>query len=216
MASVPTSTSAIPANGLARSQWNRRQRMLDAAAELALAGGFAGVQMREVARIADVALGTLYRYFPSKEHLLVALLVRQLEEMRVRFQRRPPKGDDPHQRVVSYLMRATRIMEEEPEVTMAMTRALMAADATMTDEVADAQRVMADMIVEAMHPDVPDPAPEEHDIARVIQRVWLGAFVAWTGGRATVAQVREDLRLAADLLLLPRDSVAAERPEARR
>ena len=42
--------------------------------ELAAEGGYDAVQMREVAERADVALGTLYRYFPSKVHLLVAAM----------------------------------------------------------------------------------------------------------------------------------------------
>ena len=41
---------------------------------LASKGGFDAVQMRAVAEQADVALGTLYRYFPSKIHLLVSAL----------------------------------------------------------------------------------------------------------------------------------------------
>ena len=56
---------------LARSQAARRRRVLDAALQLAAEGGFDGVQMRDVAAAADVALGTVYRYFSSKERLLL-------------------------------------------------------------------------------------------------------------------------------------------------
>ena len=56
------------------AQRDRRRRILDATVALASKGGFDAVQMRAVAEQADVALGTLYRYFPSKIHLLVSAL----------------------------------------------------------------------------------------------------------------------------------------------
>ena len=56
------------------AQRERRARILDAAVALAAKGGFEQMQMRAVAERADVALGTLYRYFPSKIHLLVSAL----------------------------------------------------------------------------------------------------------------------------------------------
>ena len=59
------------ATSLTQSQNARLTRMLEVTAELALEGGWDAVQMREVAHRAEVALGTLYRYFPSKEYLLV-------------------------------------------------------------------------------------------------------------------------------------------------
>ena len=58
------------------AQRDRRKRILDATIALASKGGFEAVQMRAVAEKADVALGTLYRYFPSKIHLLVSGLAR--------------------------------------------------------------------------------------------------------------------------------------------
>src|SRR5882757_6205154 len=67
------------------AQRARRRRILHAAAELATEGGFDAVQMREVAERADVALGTLYRYFPSKIHLLVSVLADEMEELRARM-----------------------------------------------------------------------------------------------------------------------------------
>ncbi len=62
------------------AQRERRRRILGATIALTSQGGFDAVQMRAVAERADVALGTLYRYFPSKIHLLVSALARQFEE----------------------------------------------------------------------------------------------------------------------------------------
>ena len=53
------------------AQRERRKRILDATLAIASKGGYEAVQMRAVAERADVAVGTLYRYVPSKVHLLV-------------------------------------------------------------------------------------------------------------------------------------------------
>ncbi|NED28139.1 TetR family transcriptional regulator, partial [Streptomyces anulatus] len=66
---------------LTERQRERRRRILGATARLACRGGFEAVQMREVAESSQVALGTLYRYFPSKVHLLVATMHDQLERL---------------------------------------------------------------------------------------------------------------------------------------
>ena len=79
-------TSATETPG-SNAQRERRRRILDATIALADEGGFDAVQMREVADDADVALGTLYRYFPSKIHLLVTALGRRV---------RPGGGAVPH------------------------------------------------------------------------------------------------------------------------
>ena len=80
----------VTANGtLTESQQARRTRMLQAAEELAVQGGWDGVQMREVAQRAEVALGTLYRYFPSKEHLLVSVMLDEVGQLADRLSVRP-------------------------------------------------------------------------------------------------------------------------------
>lgn len=63
------------------AQRERRKRILDATLTLASKGGYEAVQMRAVAERADVAVGTLYRYFPSKVHLLVSALAREFERI---------------------------------------------------------------------------------------------------------------------------------------
>src|SRR5436190_21841973 len=90
------------------AQRDRRKRILDATVALASKGGFDAVQMRAVAEQADVALGTLYRYFPSKIHLLVSALARQFEETEATLGRRVIPGQTPADRVEHVLTRATR------------------------------------------------------------------------------------------------------------
>ncbi|HRK48728.1 MAG TPA: TetR family transcriptional regulator, partial [Nocardioides sp.] len=75
-----SSTNSLSVDELgSAAQRDRRKRILDATIALATQGGFDAVQMRAVAEQADVALGTLYRYFPSKIHLLVSALAREFE-----------------------------------------------------------------------------------------------------------------------------------------
>src|SRR6476646_6389976 len=99
---------------LTASQAARRERVIQAALELGAAGGYDAVQMRTVADTAGVALGTIYRYFSSKDHLLAAALVEWVDDLERRVGQRPPRGTTTAARVVSVLRRATKAMESQP------------------------------------------------------------------------------------------------------
>jgi AcrR family transcriptional regulator len=64
------------------------QRVLDAAWDLLHAGGYAGLNLDEVAERAAVAKTTLYRRWPTKDHLVVAVAARLLGEVPI-----PDSGD---------------------------------------------------------------------------------------------------------------------------
>jgi AcrR family transcriptional regulator len=155
--------------------------------------------MRTVAERADVALGTLYRYFPSKIHLLVSALARELERYLERLERRPVPGETPYDRVLYVLGRATRSMQREPMLTEAMTRAFMFADPSAANEVNTVARLMERMFTRAMHEG--EPSADDMAIARVIGDVWLSNLVAWVTRRASADDVSNHLELAARLLL---------------
>src|SRR6185503_20502681 len=73
----------------------RRRRLVESAVALAEEGGYDAVQMRDVAARAEVALGTLYRHFSSKDQLLLAALAEQAATLRDRLHNRPPRGATP-------------------------------------------------------------------------------------------------------------------------
>jgi AcrR family transcriptional regulator len=181
------------------AQRDRRRRILDATLGLASKGGYDAVQMRTVAERADVALGTLYRYFPSKIHLLVSALVRELERTKDKLDRTPIPGDTPYERTLFVLGRVTRAMQREPQLTEAMTRAFMFADPSAATEVNTVARLMEDIFTTAMHEG--EPSADDRATARVIGDVWLSNLVAWVTRRASANDVLNHLELAARLLM---------------
>ena len=192
---VPSSSAP---NALARNQAARRRRVLDAALRLA-EQGFDGVQMRDVATEANVALGTVYRYFTSKERLLLEAMVEQIGTLADRLEADPPAGDTPADRVVDVLARATASLQRHPEVTAAMVRACGSAQPSEADMVRRVTEAMTGIITAAMHEG--RPSPRDLAVARALQQVWLSALVGWVGGVDDAPRVTTDLEAAAHLLL---------------
>ncbi|MFZ5847452.1 MAG: cholesterol catabolism transcriptional regulator KstR [Actinomycetota bacterium] len=188
------------------AQRDRRKRILDATIALASKGGFDAVQMRAVAERADVALGTLYRYFPSKIHLLVSALAREFEQANTNFDRRPIPGDTAPDRVMYVLSRTTRALQRDPNLTEALTRAFMFADASVANEIHVVGMHVTRMLMRAMrNPDATsdqiEPTEDDIAIAKVIGDVWLASLVQWVTGRASAGDVSKSMDVAVRLLL---------------
>jgi len=185
------------------AQRDRRKRILDATIALASKGGFEAVQMRAVAEKADVALGTLYRYFPSKIHLLVSGLARELERGQDRAERVAVPGDTAYDRLLVVLSRITRAMQRDPNLTEAMTRAFMFADASASSEVDTVAKLIERTFTHALHGGTitGEPSEEDRAIARVIGDVWLSNLVAWVTRRASARDVADRLELTVRLLV---------------
>jgi AcrR family transcriptional regulator len=197
---ITAGTSALTEDDLGSdAQRDRRKRILDATIALAMQGGYDAVQMRAVAENADVALGTLYRYFPSKIHLLVSGLAREFEQAQEKLDRKQIPGETPNERVLFVLSRVTRMLQRYPELTEAMTRAFMFADASAAGEVDMVGRLMEQMFARAMSDG--EPTAENLAIARVIGDVWLSNLVAWVTRRASASDVAARLELTVRLLL---------------
>lgn len=109
-----------PAKAGNPSQAARRQRIVEAALALLQDRPFDQIQIREVAESADVALGTLYRYFPSKEQLFAHVLL----EWSRRFEpgrRRGPAPETDAERLVAVLRQAARAFERHPHFFQLIT-----------------------------------------------------------------------------------------------
>ncbi|MFJ8430270.1 TetR family transcriptional regulator [Kitasatospora sp. NPDC094019] len=198
-APLPAAPAAPP---LTARQAERRRRILRTATVLAARGGYDAVQMREVAEGAQVALGTLYRYFPSKVHLLVAVMLEQLHGLQEQVRRHPPTEREPAPRVAETLTRAFHALQREPLLAEAMVRALSFADRSVGAEVDQVSAATGQLILDAIGQSGP-PTGSQRAAVRVIEHTWHAALVAWLSGRASIAEVRADLHTAARLLSLP-------------
>jgi AcrR family transcriptional regulator len=187
-----------PAPVLTKSQAARRDRVIRAALDLAADGGYDAVQMRDVATRAEVALGTIYRYFPSKDALLLAVMVQWLGDLEQRVTRHPPAGDTTVERIMDVLTRALRAMDRDPALTAAVIGAMTAGDPASVTAINEVTRAMA-RILQSAFPDDVDPALEA-SAAKVLGHVWWSATISWANGMGDVDWVAGELREASELM----------------
>ena len=188
----------MSAEALTTSQAARRQRVLVSALDLASDGGYDAVQMRDVATSAGVALGTIYRYFPSKDALLAAAMVEWMEDLERRVTQRGPRGDTTAERVYDVLRRAVATMERQPKLAEAVITALTSDDPGAGKASISTTDVMTRVMLQAFPEDV-DPSLEAA-IAKVLGHVWFSSLVAWKNGVGDMAWMAEELRIACDLI----------------
>ncbi|MBP2703363.1 helix-turn-helix transcriptional regulator [Microbispora sp. RL4-1S] len=181
-----------------RSQRQRRRRILQAAAALASRGGVEAMQMRTVAERAGVALGTLYRYFPSKMDLVVAVVSEEIDLLEASIERRPPGAATPAGRAVDVLMRATRGLMREPELADALIRSLV-----MSEVEAPFGDRMAGLLLRVAGGGlmVENASEEQFGLASSLSGVWVQELLEMLHGRRTYDQIQRRIELAASRLL---------------
>ncbi|MGI8710093.1 MAG: TetR family transcriptional regulator [Acidimicrobiales bacterium] len=177
----------------------RRDRVIRAALELGASGGYDAVQMRDVANTAGVALGTIYRYFSSKDHLLAAAMVEWVHDLERRVAQRPPKGETVAERVIDVLRRASRAMEREPKLSAAVVTALLSPDAGAAACQEDVAASMTGILASALGSDF-DPAFQTQ-ITRTLGHVWFSSLIGWVNGWSGIAKVADEVQLATHLVL---------------
>lgn len=188
----------LSAQDLTVSQAARRQRVIDAALALGSEGGYEAVQMRDVARTAGVALGTIYRYFTSKDHLLAAAMVDWSSDLERRIAQRRPTNGSTADAVVDVIRKATRPMERDPRLAAAMVQA----GASNEPSVAACQQQTTDTIERVLTAAMDGTEPDRKvRAARVLTHVWNSSILRWANGSEAVGQIGDDLEDAARLLL---------------
>ncbi len=183
---------------LTAAQDARRRRMLREVSALAAEGGYESVQMRDVAARADVAIGTLYRYFPSKEYLVASVMEAEVGALAADLEARPARGNSAGERVLAVLGRANHALLARPNVSIAQIRALVSGN----DEVAEVVKTVTDamraLIVAAMEA---EPTDESIDVADTLFDVWLAALVGWISGMTEADEVQRKLARTVKQLL---------------
>jgi AcrR family transcriptional regulator len=184
----------------------RARRIVASAIELAEQGGFEAVRLRDVAAHADVALGTLYRRFRSKEDLLLAALEQAIADHEKRLLQKPPSGRTRIERVTNFFRGATGSLCRRPNLARAMIRAVATGDHELTQKMAAFHERVNDLAAMSLcGAKVPGegvaPTEEDRVVARSLQMVWFASLVGWSGGVHGQSAIVEQTRAAAELML---------------
>lgn len=180
----------------------RTQRIIDTAIDLAERDGYGAVRLRDVASQADVALGTVYRRFSSKEDILVAALEQEIERLAVEVGSVPPEGDTALTRLDAFFRLGTQRLLAKPNLARALLRAVASGDEGVAERVASFHSVMTDMIIAALHHGDPDSATDDECVAAfVLQQVYFTSLVGWSGGLHDEDSITVQVITAAELML---------------
>jgi AcrR family transcriptional regulator len=104
-----------PASRTERQQQRTRRQLLDAGRSLIAAKGVAGLRIQEITETADVALGSFYNYFESKDEFLAAIITESLSELAATTIGTAEDAVDPADVVALACLRIIRLAYAEPD-----------------------------------------------------------------------------------------------------
>jgi AcrR family transcriptional regulator len=208
MARIPAPPQST--DTMTTAQLDRRRRVLDAVIELVAAGRLDDMGMKDVAERSGVALGTIYRYFSSRDHVAAAALAewaRMLDGRHAAASARSAAAGSPAaagdgetmaDRLVAILRRAVRAYQRQPNFAHLLILAATSTDPFASECYAQMGTSVYDTLGTAL--DDLDPV-ERRRVLDVVGAVWYQAMIEWVNDRKTIAQVYEAVESAARLVL---------------
>lgn len=195
--------SRPPAEPSSPGQRARHLRILRAAAHFGAEKGLERVQMHEVAKAAGVAIGTLYRYFPSKTHLFTAVMAEQIDRLSASA---PGVASDtaPEDAVADLLVHAGRQLLVTPALASAMLQSANAANAAMVTDAGRIDTRFHSLLLRTLELD--DPTAHDITLVRLLVQCWYGVLQSSLNGRISMPDAENDIRVACRLLLVPRSN----------
>jgi AcrR family transcriptional regulator len=204
LAAVRDVASPHTVEAMTPSQLARRQRVLDAVLDLVYAGADEDMQMKEIADKSGVALGTIYRYFSSKDHLMAAALVEWTRGLATRLGAGGAVDGSPADQLIAIFRQALRAYQRHPTFAC-----LLIFVANSPDPYASAcYREMGPVVFSTFDASGLDTATRDQVLA-LVGALWYHELVEWVNGRRAIDEVQTSLERAARFLLP--DSTAIRR-----
>lgn len=169
-------------------QLQRRHALLDAVMQLAVERGVDSVQMKLVAERSGVALGTTYRYFASKEHLLASALVdwhaRLTDRTLAESEQRAFAASSAAERIdrlVEFLQRGMRGFHRYPSYADLLVYVNGSRDPYASQALHE-MSIRTDRVLRLiLGPLVAERTLET--VSFVVGSIWLNAIMTWRAGR---------------------------------
>jgi TetR/AcrR family transcriptional regulator, cholesterol catabolism regulator len=185
-----------PVDTMTDGQFARRQRVLDAVLELVSEGADEDLSMKEIAERSGVALGTIYRYFSSKDHVLAAALVEWTRGLEQRLDQDAVTTGSPADQLVEIFRQALRAYRRHPT----FARILIFVANSSDPSASECYRHMGPVVFSTFEPDEVDTKTREQVLA-LVGALWYHELVEWVNGRRAIDEVQDSLERAARFLL---------------
>ena len=205
---APTVVPAVPSTP---AQHGRHDRILEAATEMLTAGGPEALQMKELSQRADVSLATLYRYFPAKDHVLLAITLHRYERALARVAAEPARPGTVRERVTAHLLREFRAEQREPKLTSALYAAISETIRDYREVIERIERAHL-RVIRHVAAGGGTLSPAHEAALPVVADVFTAATRRWLAGVSSPAQARFEIRLGCHLLDLPDEILASADP----
>jgi AcrR family transcriptional regulator len=183
--------------------------VLQAATAMLSAGGEEALQMKELAQRAEVALATLYRYFPSKDHVLIGIAVSRYETALRRVTSEAARGESARERVTDFLLREFRAEQRQQKLTAALVRALHETSRVHAEQLERFQQLHL-LMLEHVAGDGGPISESQRRILPIVGYVFASATRLWMAGVFSAADARFHIRTGCRLLDLPDETVAED------
>jgi AcrR family transcriptional regulator len=203
---VPQAGPAIPSTA---AQHGRHDRILAAATAMLEAGGEDALQMKELSQRAGVSVATLYRYFPAKDHVLLAILHSRYSAALTRVTGQVQRGGTARERVTSHLLREFRAEQREPRLTAALVRVISETSRSYSEVLERTEQLHLQMLEHVAGAGRP-VSDEQRRLLPVVQAIFGAATRRWLAGVASPAQARFEIRAGCRLLDLADETVTED------
>jgi AcrR family transcriptional regulator len=167
-------------------QLARRQRIVRAALRALANSQYDDIKISDVAQDAGVALGTLYRYFVSKEHLFAAAFMEWQGALKSKLEKAAPQGTTEAERLRDIFRREIRAFQVQPQFVRVMMMLQTTTDAYAAEIYFSLRDVFHDTVESALE------APFDVDrraIYRTVNSVLDSSLRAWVMNHVTIKDV---------------------------
>jgi len=205
---MPHATAPPPSpESLTASQFARRERIVKVALDLLVNADYEKIQMKDVAEASDVALGTVYRYFTSKEHLFAAVQLEWVKSLHRQILRRPPTGQSNLERLSQVLHKSVRAFQIQPQFYRVLLVLEVAKDPFAKELFEVMSRETEATYGESLSGVDPKTAS---DLLGVVLAVLGAELRSWVLGRQSIDEVKQNIDAALSLLLTYRDPTSVD------
>jgi len=179
------------------------------ATDVLSAGGLEAVQMKDLSQRAGVPLATLYRYFPSKDYLLLAVALASYQAALRKVSAEATRGGTVRERVALHLRREFRAQQRSQPLTAAVAAAMTGGGRSYSSIIEAAEHTHAQIVRHVAAGSSP-LSEQQEKLLTVVLDIKGAATRWWLAGIYSVADVEAQIEIGCQLLELPDDVVDEE------